>query len=139
LRGRIAVQISQNLGDLLWQMGKLNQAKDILEKALEITEQHVGRPDTPYCGFIYVLLGRILHQRDELSEAEQIIKKGFPYVKIGICLKSRHLATSTSRIFTGLWESILKRENPIRERSIFLVTFRYGEESMQRLIRQNSK
>jgi LuxR family maltose regulon positive regulatory protein len=76
LKGRIAVQISQNLGDLLWQMGKLNQAKDVLEKALEITEQHIGRPDMPYCGFIYVLLGRILQQRDELSEAEQIIKKG---------------------------------------------------------------
>ena len=50
LKGRIAVQISQNLGDLLWQMGKLNQAKDVLEKALEITEQHIGRPDMPYCG-----------------------------------------------------------------------------------------
>ncbi len=70
-------RVSQNLGDLLWQMGKLNQAKDVLEKALEITEQHVGRPDMPYCGFIYVLLGRILHQRDELSEAEKFIEKGF--------------------------------------------------------------
>ena len=77
LRGRIAVQVSQNLGDLLWQTGKLNQAKDVLDKALVITEQHVGRPDMPYCGFIYVLLGRILHQRDELSEAEKFIEKGF--------------------------------------------------------------
>jgi len=77
LRGRIAVQCSQNLGDLLWQMAKLNQAQDVLEKALKITEQHVGRPDMPYCGFIYVLLGRILHQRNELSEAQQKIEKGF--------------------------------------------------------------
>jgi LuxR family maltose regulon positive regulatory protein len=81
LRGRIAVQVSQNLGDLLWQMAKLNQAQDILEKALKITEQHVGRPDMPYCGFIYVLLGRILHQRDELSEAKRMIEKGVSLCK----------------------------------------------------------
>jgi LuxR family maltose regulon positive regulatory protein len=81
LKGRIAVQVSQNLGDLLWQMTKLNQAQAILEKALDITEQHVGRPDMTYCGFIYVLLGRILHQRDELTEAAKLIKKGFSLCK----------------------------------------------------------
>ena len=77
LRGKIAVQCNQNIGDLLWQMGKLDQAQDILEEALQITEQHVGRPDMPYCGFVYMLLGRIFHQRGELAEAHQIIEKGF--------------------------------------------------------------
>ena len=77
LRGKIAVQCSQNMGDLLWQMGKLNQAQDILEEALQITEQHVGHSDMPYCGFVYMLIGRILYQRGELAEAQQIIEKGF--------------------------------------------------------------
>jgi len=75
--GKIAVQARQNMGDLQWQMAKLKQAWDVLEEALQITEQYAGRPDMPYSGYIYMLLGRILLQRGELKDAYQYFKKGF--------------------------------------------------------------
>jgi len=65
-----------HLSDLYWEMAQLQRAKDLCEKALSITEQVTGRPDMPYCGFVYTRIGRILRQWNQLQDSLEFTMKG---------------------------------------------------------------
>jgi LuxR family transcriptional regulator, maltose regulon positive regulatory protein len=65
-----------HLSDLYWEMAQLQQAKDLCEKAISITEQKTGRPDMPYCGFVYTRIGRILRQWNQLQDSLEFTMKG---------------------------------------------------------------
>ena len=71
-----AVSCYFNLGDLYTQMAQLHRAKEIYEQALQFTEQHTGRPDMPFCGYVYVSIGRILRQWNQLEDAYRFTTKG---------------------------------------------------------------
>ena len=72
----IAVLCYLHLGDLQAEMGRLHRAKEFCEQALKTTELHTGRPDTPFTGYVYVSLGRILRQWNQLEDAYRLIDKG---------------------------------------------------------------
>jgi LuxR family maltose regulon positive regulatory protein len=72
----IAVLCYLHLGDLHWQMAHLHQAKELYEEGLEITERHTGRDNLPYCGFVYVRIGRVLRQWNQLKDAYRYAEKG---------------------------------------------------------------
>ena len=65
-----------HLSDLHWEMAQMQRAKNLCEKALSLTEQKTGRPDMPYCGFVYTRIGRILRHRNQLEEALEFTMKG---------------------------------------------------------------
>jgi LuxR family maltose regulon positive regulatory protein len=72
----IVVLYYLHLGDLNTEMAKLYRAREIYEQALEFTERHTGRPDMPFSGYVYVSIGRILRQWNQLEEAHRFITKG---------------------------------------------------------------
>ncbi|MEJ2354052.1 MAG: hypothetical protein P8Y03_30115, partial [Anaerolineales bacterium] len=72
----IVVLYYLHLGDLNTEMAKLYRASEIYEQALEFTERHTGRPDMPFSGYVYVSIGRILRQWNQLEEAHRFISKG---------------------------------------------------------------
>jgi len=77
MEGRtIAVLSNLHLGDLHWQMAHLHQAKELYEEGLEITERHTGRDNLPYCGLVYVHIGRVLRQWNQLEHAYRYAEKG---------------------------------------------------------------
>jgi LuxR family maltose regulon positive regulatory protein len=65
-----------HIADLFWEMAQLQIAKEFLEKALSLTEHKTGRPDMPYCGFVYTRIGRILRQWNQLEDAFAYARKG---------------------------------------------------------------
>ena len=65
-----------HLSDLYWEMAQMQHAKELCEKALSLTEQKTGRPDMPYCGFVYTRIGRILRHRNQLEDALAFTMKG---------------------------------------------------------------
>ena len=65
-----------HLSDLYWEMAQLQRAKDLCEKAISLTEQVTGRPDMPYCGFVYTRIGRILRQWNQLEDSLEFTMKG---------------------------------------------------------------
>ncbi|MHC4432679.1 MAG: LuxR C-terminal-related transcriptional regulator [Planctomycetota bacterium] len=72
----IAVSCYLNLGDLHMEMAQLHRAKEIYEAALKLTERHTGRPDMPFTGYIYVSIGRILRQWNQVENAYRFTAKG---------------------------------------------------------------
>ncbi len=72
----VAVLHYIHLSDLYWQLGQLQRAKEFCEQALSLTEQSIGRPDMPFCGFVYVRIGRILRQWNQLEEAYEVTMQG---------------------------------------------------------------
>jgi len=72
----VAVLHYIHLSDVCWQMAQLHRAKELCEQALILTEQNTGRPDMPFCGFVYVRIGRILRQWNQLQKSYQLTKKG---------------------------------------------------------------
>ena len=77
----VAVLHYIHLSDVYWLMGQLHRAKELCEQALTLTEQNIGRPDMPYCGFVYVRIGRILRQWNQLQESHQLTEKGIALCK----------------------------------------------------------
>jgi LuxR family maltose regulon positive regulatory protein len=65
-----------NLGELYTDQAQLHRARDLFEGALKFTEQHTGRPDMPFSGYVYVNIGRILRQWNRLEDAYRYTMKG---------------------------------------------------------------
>ncbi len=65
-----------NLAGLYTDLAHLHQARSIYEQALQFTERHTGRMDMPFTGSVYVGLGSILRQWNELDDAYRYITKG---------------------------------------------------------------
>ncbi len=63
-------------GDLHVELAQLDRAKEIYENTLDLIEQQTGRSDMPYAGYVYVGIGRILHQWNQLDDAFRLIVKG---------------------------------------------------------------
>jgi LuxR family maltose regulon positive regulatory protein len=77
MRGKsIAALCYTHLGDLEMQFAHLRQAKEFYEQAINITEDHTGRTDLPFLGYVYVSIGRILRQRNQLEDAYRLTSKG---------------------------------------------------------------
>ncbi|MFN2219829.1 MAG: LuxR C-terminal-related transcriptional regulator [Anaerolineae bacterium] len=74
----ISVLCHLHLGDLYAEMAQLHQAREIYERALSLTERHTGRRDLPFCGYVYVSIGRILRQWNQLQEAYRLTARGLP-------------------------------------------------------------
>jgi LuxR family maltose regulon positive regulatory protein len=72
----VAVLCYLNLGLLYADMAQLRRAKETYEEALRITERHTGRPDLPYTGYVYVCIGRILREWNQLEDAYRYTTKG---------------------------------------------------------------
>jgi LuxR family maltose regulon positive regulatory protein len=72
----IAVLWYLHLGNLYTEMAQLYRGKEIYEDALRFTERHAGRPEMPFTGFVYVNIGGILRQWNQLEEAYRITTKG---------------------------------------------------------------
>ena len=71
-----AIMCFLNLGELYAELTQLFRARELLEQALEFTEQHTGRPDMPFAGYVYVNIGRILRQWNQLDDAYRYTTKG---------------------------------------------------------------
>jgi LuxR family maltose regulon positive regulatory protein len=71
-----AVLCYLHMGDLHSEMAELPRAKEIYEDALIFSEQRIGRPEMPYTGYVYVSIGRILRQWNQLEEAYRFTTKG---------------------------------------------------------------
>ncbi len=72
----IAVLCYLHLGDLHAAMAQLHRAKELYEDALIFTERHTGSPDMPFTGYVYVSIGRILRQWNQLEDAYRFTVKG---------------------------------------------------------------
>jgi LuxR family maltose regulon positive regulatory protein len=72
----IVVLYYLHVGDLYTEMAQLHRAKELYEQALEFTERHTGRPDMPFSGYVYVSIGRILRQWNQLEDAYRLTSKG---------------------------------------------------------------
>jgi LuxR family maltose regulon positive regulatory protein len=72
----IAVWCYLHLGDLVTEMAQLHRARELYEQALEFTERHTGRPDVPFSGYVYVCIGRILRQWNQLEDAYRYTARG---------------------------------------------------------------
>jgi LuxR family maltose regulon positive regulatory protein len=72
----IAALCYTHVGDLEMQFAHLRQAKEFYEQAISITEDHTGRTDFPFLGYVYVSIGRILRQRNQLEDAYRLTSKG---------------------------------------------------------------
>jgi LuxR family maltose regulon positive regulatory protein len=72
----IAVLCYLHLADLYWQLAQLHRAKKHCEEALNMTERYTGRPDRPFTGLVYVRIGRILRQWNQLQDAHSFTAKG---------------------------------------------------------------
>jgi LuxR family maltose regulon positive regulatory protein len=59
----------------------LYQARNIYEQVLEFSKLHTGRSDMPFNGYVYVGLGRILCQWNELDNAYNYATKGIALCK----------------------------------------------------------
>jgi len=65
-----------HLGYLHLEMAQLHRAKEIFEGALKSTERHLGHSELPYTGSIYVNIGHILRQWNQLEDAYHFTEKG---------------------------------------------------------------
>jgi LuxR family maltose regulon positive regulatory protein len=65
-----------NLGELYLEMAQLHRAKEVYEQALKFTERHTGRPEMPFSGLVYVRIGTILRQWNQLEDAHRFTAKG---------------------------------------------------------------
>jgi LuxR family transcriptional regulator, maltose regulon positive regulatory protein len=72
----IAVLCYIHLGNLLMEMAQLHRAREIYEQALKFTKRHTGRSERPFSGYVYVSIGRILRQWNQLEEAYRFTTKG---------------------------------------------------------------
>jgi LuxR family maltose regulon positive regulatory protein len=72
----VAVLCYLHMGDLHSEMAQLHRAKDTYEGALKFTEQRIGRPEMPFTGYVYVGIGSILRQWNQLEEAYRFTVKG---------------------------------------------------------------
>jgi len=72
----IAVSCYLNLGDLHMELAQLIRAKEIYEQALKFVERKAGRPDMPFSGLIFVRLGSILRQWNQLQDSFCLTTKG---------------------------------------------------------------
>jgi LuxR family maltose regulon positive regulatory protein len=71
-----AIMCFLNLAELYTELAQLHRAQELLEQALEFTEQQTGRSDMPFTGYVYVSIGRILRQWNQLDEAYRYTTKG---------------------------------------------------------------
>jgi len=72
----IAVLCYLNLGELYREMAQLHRARELYEQALKFTERHTGRPEMPFSGYVYVSIGHILRQWNQLEDAYRFTTKG---------------------------------------------------------------
>jgi LuxR family maltose regulon positive regulatory protein len=72
----IAVSCHLLLGDLYLEMAQLHRARDVYKQALILTERHTGRPDMSFSGLIYVRIGSILRQWNQLQDSYHFTTKG---------------------------------------------------------------
>lgn len=72
----ITVLYYLHLGDLYTELAQLHRAKGIYQQALDFTERHFDRPDMPFSGYVYVSIGRILRQWNQLEEAHRLTAQG---------------------------------------------------------------
>jgi LuxR family maltose regulon positive regulatory protein len=72
----IVVLYYLHLGDLHTELAQLHRARELYEQALEFTERQAGRPDMPFSGYVYVSIGRILRQWNQLEDAYRFTTKG---------------------------------------------------------------
>jgi LuxR family maltose regulon positive regulatory protein len=73
---QIAIMFYINMGDLNRIMAQLHRAREIYEQGLNFTERHTGRPEMPFYGYLYVCIGRILRQWNQLEDAYRYTAKG---------------------------------------------------------------
>jgi LuxR family maltose regulon positive regulatory protein len=69
-------------GDLHIEMAQLHRARDIYEDALKLIERQTGRSDMPYAGYVYVSIGRIFRQWNQLDDAYRFIVKGLALCRL---------------------------------------------------------
>jgi LuxR family maltose regulon positive regulatory protein len=65
-----------NLADVYADLAQLHRAKAVCEQALAFTEQLTGRPEMPFTGYVYVTIGRILRQWNQLEDSYNTTAKG---------------------------------------------------------------
>lgn len=78
----VAILCFANLGALYIDQARLHQARELFDKALTFIAHHTGRSDLPYAGYIYVNIGQILRQWNQLDEAYHYAAKG-----VALCRK----------------------------------------------------
>jgi LuxR family maltose regulon positive regulatory protein len=71
-----AAMCFSGLGDLYVDMAQLHHAKDICQQALDFSERYNSRPDVPFTGYIYVRIGHVLRQWNQLEDAHRYASKG---------------------------------------------------------------
>jgi LuxR family maltose regulon positive regulatory protein len=72
----LTVLYYNHLGNLHSEMAQLHHAEEIYKQALDLTERYTGRPDIPFSGYIYVSLGYIYRQWNQLERAFEFTAKG---------------------------------------------------------------
>jgi LuxR family maltose regulon positive regulatory protein len=70
------IMIYSNLIELNIEQARLQQAESMCEHVFQLSNNQLGRPDLPFAGYIYILLGRILRQRNELEDAYRQTTRG---------------------------------------------------------------
>ncbi len=63
-------------------MAQLHRAMAVYKDALKMIERETGRSDMPYAGYVYIGIGRILHQWNQLDDAYRFIVKGVALCRI---------------------------------------------------------
>jgi LuxR family maltose regulon positive regulatory protein len=72
----VAMLCYLNLADVYSDLAQLHRAKEICEQALAFTKQHAGHPEMPFTGYVYVTIGRILRQWNQLKDSYHFTAKG---------------------------------------------------------------
>ncbi len=76
LDGDIPVLTAISYGDILLVKGKLSMALSFIERTIENGRERYGENLVPEYGFLYILKGRILRERDDIGGALKACRKG---------------------------------------------------------------
>jgi LuxR family maltose regulon positive regulatory protein len=122
-----AAHIFGALADLDLRQGRLRDAEGSWRKALAAVEEPAnwGRLPLPVIGWVYLRLGELLYERNELGEAGALLTQGLEYAELGgdvRALIAGHVLASRITLAAGDLASAtehLERARPLIEQASF--------------------
>lgn len=79
----MAAHVFGALADLDLRQGRLKSAGGYWKQALAVIQEHRGRLPLPITGWVYIRLGELLYEWNELAEAREHLTHGLEHAEVG--------------------------------------------------------
>ncbi|MCI0714394.1 MAG: LuxR C-terminal-related transcriptional regulator [Chloroflexi bacterium] len=79
----MAAHVFGALADLDLRQGRLKSAANYWQQALAVIQEHRGRLPLPITGWVYIRLGELLYEWNQLAEARKHLAQGLEYAEVG--------------------------------------------------------